>query len=615
MVSGLVTSPCDQLRIFSGDARLMRMASKSATGFAISNGLERNMFLRFPTAVRRRTRLSRTVASRWSFVASEISDPEAQEQRPRVYSLKRSRTASRERPTTSDRRLICRHGHRLLLRDLDQLDIQAKRLQFANQHVERLGDTRLHRGLAFDDGLVDFGASVHIVRLRGQQLLQDERGAVCFECPDFHCSEALASELRFATQRLLRDQRVRPDGTRVNLVVHQVRQLQHVDVAHRDRQFELLARHAVSESGLAGCRKARTSQQRLDFRLPGAVEHGRSHEHALLKRRSHRFELIFTHVGDGVGQYGVLDQSFEIAADSLCTSVLLQQFRDLQTQFMTRPSEVGFKNLSHVHTAGHAERVQNDLDRRSILEVRHVLFRQDARDHALVPVPSGHLVADAQLALHGDVHLDQLDNARRQFIALGQLLFLFVDDLLEHIDLARGHLLDLVDLLVHPRILVGILDTLQVAGGDAFDLVAIEDVALRQKPLVGALVVQIGLHFLAPQQAFQTLQALIDQNSDLVRKVLFELRDLVAFNRLGALVLLLALAREYLHIHHDAFDSGWAVERSVAHVAGFFAKDRAQQLLFRRQLSLALRRNLADDDVALLDSGADADHTRFVQIS
>src|ERR1700691_5719126 len=56
MVSGLVTSPCDQLRIFSGDARLMRMASKSATGFAISNGLERNMFLRFPRLLRRRTR-------------------------------------------------------------------------------------------------------------------------------------------------------------------------------------------------------------------------------------------------------------------------------------------------------------------------------------------------------------------------------------------------------------------------------------------------------------------------------------------------------------------------------------------------------------------------------
>src|SRR5579863_98022 len=49
MVSGLVTSPCDQLRIFSGDARLMRIASKSAITFAISKGLERNkVFLRFP---------------------------------------------------------------------------------------------------------------------------------------------------------------------------------------------------------------------------------------------------------------------------------------------------------------------------------------------------------------------------------------------------------------------------------------------------------------------------------------------------------------------------------------------------------------------------------------
>src|SRR5882672_1872820 len=41
IVSGLVTSPCDQLRIFSGDARLMRIASKSAIGFAMSKGLER----------------------------------------------------------------------------------------------------------------------------------------------------------------------------------------------------------------------------------------------------------------------------------------------------------------------------------------------------------------------------------------------------------------------------------------------------------------------------------------------------------------------------------------------------------------------------------------------
>src|SRR5215469_12101139 len=42
MVSGFVTSPCDQLRIFSGDASMMRIASKSVIGLVSSNGFERN---------------------------------------------------------------------------------------------------------------------------------------------------------------------------------------------------------------------------------------------------------------------------------------------------------------------------------------------------------------------------------------------------------------------------------------------------------------------------------------------------------------------------------------------------------------------------------------------
>src|SRR6476646_6867664 len=64
MVSGLVTSPCDQLRIFSGEARLMRIASKSAIGFAMSKGLERyKVVLRFLRLSRDRWRL---LIGRWS---------------------------------------------------------------------------------------------------------------------------------------------------------------------------------------------------------------------------------------------------------------------------------------------------------------------------------------------------------------------------------------------------------------------------------------------------------------------------------------------------------------------------------------------------------------------
>ena len=96
------------------------------------------------------------------------------------------------------------------------------------------------------------------------------------------------------------------------------------------------------------------------------------------------------------------------------------------------------------------------------------------------------------------------------------------DDLAQNIDLARGHLLDFVDLLVDARVLVGELDALQVARRDALDGVAVEHHALGQQALVGALVVQVGQHFLAAQQRFQTLQTLVGEDSDFVRQVLVQ---------------------------------------------------------------------------------------------
>ena len=149
------------------------------------------------------------------------------------------------------------------LRLLHQLHVQAQRLQLADQHVERFRHARLGRRLALHDGLVDLGAAIDVVGLGRQQFLQDVGGAVGFQRPDFHFAEALAAELRLAAQRLLGDQRVRPDGAGVDLVVHQVRQLQHVDVAHRHRLLERLPGHAVvAASTLPGARQIRLRQLR-----------------------------------------------------------------------------------------------------------------------------------------------------------------------------------------------------------------------------------------------------------------------------------------------------------------------------------------------------------------
>src|SRR4030095_17146 len=75
-----------------------------------------------------------------------------------------------------------------------------------------------------------------------------------------------------------------------------------------------------------------------------------------------------------------------------------------------------------------------------------------------------------------------------------------------------------------------------------------------------------------------------------------------------------ALAGEDLDADDDAFDAGRADEAGVAHVAGLLAEDRAQQLLFRGELGLALRRDLADQDVARLDRGADPDDAALVEV-
>ncbi len=93
---------------------------------------------------------------------------------------------------------------------------------------------------------------------------------------------------------------------------------------------------------------------------------------------------------------------------------------------------------------------------------------------------------------------------------------------------------------------------------------------------------------------------------------------------LGLLQLLLELlafefreahpSREPFGVDHDPFDAAGDFERFVLHVFAGAAEDGVQQLFFRRQLGLRLRRDLADEDVARLDAGADADDALLVEV-
>src|SRR5207248_3332944 len=157
------------------------------------------------------------------------------------------------------------------------------------------------------------------------------------------------------------------------------------------------------------------------------------------------------------------------------------------------PAEVGLEDLADVHPARHAERVEDHVDRPAVLEERHVLLRHDLRDHALVAVAAGELVALRDLALLRDVHAHELVHARRQVVA--------------------------------------------------------------------------------------------------------------------------GVAREGLHVDDLAALAVRDLERGVADLARLLLEDRADQLLLGRQLGFALRRDLADEQVARADLGADADDAAIVEVA
>ncbi len=163
-----------------------------------------------------------------------------------------------------------------------------------------------------------------------------------------------------------------------------------------------------------------------------------------------------------------------------------------EAQSVRRPTQVDFQHLPDVHAPRHAQRVQDNLDRSPILQIRHVFNRHNLRDDALIPVSPGHFVADRQLALLRHAH--------------------------------PHHLLD--------------------AGGE-------------------------------------------------VR---------------------MFLTSERLHVHHLALLAMRQSQRRVFHLARLLAEDRPQQLLLRAKFLLALRRDLADQNVIRPHLCADAHDAEFVQV-
>ena len=92
----------------------------------------------------------------------------------------------------------------------NEIDIQTEALELFHHDVERFREPRFEQIIAFDDRFVHARAPDHVVGLHREHLLQRVRGALSFQRPDFHFTEALAAKLRLSAQRLLGHQTGRP---------------------------------------------------------------------------------------------------------------------------------------------------------------------------------------------------------------------------------------------------------------------------------------------------------------------------------------------------------------------------------------------------------------------
>ena len=139
---------------------------------------------------------------------------------------------------------------------VEKIDMHVQGLELPEEYIEGFRHVRPLDLLLLDDGFIALGPSCDVVGFDGDHLLQDVGGSVSFERPNFHLSEPLSSVLRFSSERLLGDHRVRSYGSGVDLVLDQVVELHHVFDSDRGHFFERLSGPSVEKLELPISRKS-----------------------------------------------------------------------------------------------------------------------------------------------------------------------------------------------------------------------------------------------------------------------------------------------------------------------------------------------------------------------
>src|SRR5690625_2278415 len=162
----------------------------------------------------------------------------------------------------------------LVYHNLVDMNFETETHKLLQQYFELFGNNSFRQIFTFDDRFVNLGATLHIITLHGQHLLEDTGGSVGVECPHLHLTKTLATKLGFTTQRLLCNKGVGTNGTGMHLVLNQVIELQHVDISNGRLLIHLQTGLAIIKSDPAIFRQACLLQLLLDLFVRGTIKNG-----------------------------------------------------------------------------------------------------------------------------------------------------------------------------------------------------------------------------------------------------------------------------------------------------------------------------------------------------
>jgi len=83
----------------------------------------------------------------------------------------------------------------------------------------------------------------------------------------------------------------------------------------------------------------------------------------------------------------------QLGLDFVFGSAVKYRSDGTETQFFSCPSQMNFQYLSDVHTSGNTQRIEDNIDRRAVFQIRHIFDRNHSRNNAFVSVTSRHFIA------------------------------------------------------------------------------------------------------------------------------------------------------------------------------------------------------------------------------